>query len=105
MRILTTKYQQSGTADRPALEKGYTMSNLDHVKIAMVNANESLVTACNRYENHAHRGAMYSALDALKQYTDAVADFSNDYPYSESIWRELRKVSEYVERLKWDYVE
>lgn len=81
------------------------MSNMEHVKIAMVNSNESLVTACNRYENGAHRSAMYSALDALKQYADAVVDFSNDYPYSENIYKELRKVSEYVERLKWDYVE
>lgn len=81
------------------------MSNMDHVKLSMLYANESLVTACNRYENKAHRAAMYAALDSLKQYADAVADFANDYPYSEKVWRELRKVSEYVERMKWDYVE
>jgi hypothetical protein len=81
------------------------MSNHDHVKLAMVEANEALSRACDRYDSRAYRAAMHSALDSLVQFTDAVASFANDDPYNEYIWKELRKVSEYVERLKWDYVE
>ena len=81
------------------------MNNHDYVKLAMVSANESLSRACDRYDAKAYRAAMHAALDSLVQYTDAVASFANDYPYNETIWNELRKVSEYVERLKWSYLE
>lgn len=81
------------------------MTNHDYVKLSMVSANETLSRACDRYDQKAYRAAMHAALDSLVQYTDAIASFANDYPFNEHVWKELRKVSEYVERMKWEYVE
>ena len=79
--------------------------NHEYEKVAMIEANASMLRAFDRYDSKAHRAAMHAALDSLVQYVDMVRSFSNDYPYSEHIWKELGKVSEYVEHLKWDYHE